>query len=221
MVPGAPLSFAADTLWSYELGYKADLLDKRLSVELALFDIRWNKLQQPIAVGATTLTGNAGKAESRGLELALRYQLNERFSIDGSLAYTDANLKEDAPALGASGERLPNSSRLSTMLGGRYSFAPAGKPAYVGVTVRQVGSRNAGFDTPTTSIPNFRMAGYTLVDLQLGVDLDGWELGAYVRNLADKRALSGADTALTSFGGPLRAFPVQPRTFGMNLSRAF
>ena len=221
VVPGAPLSFAADTLWSYELGYKADLLDKRLSVELALFDIRWNKLQQPIAVGATTLTGNAGKAESRGLELSLRYQLNERLSIDGSLAYTDAKLKEDAPALGASGERLPNSARLSTMLGGRYSFTPAGKPAYVGVTVRQVGSRNAGFDTPTTSIPNFRMAGYTLVDLQLGVDLDGWELGAYVRNLADKRALSGADTALTSFGGPLRAIPVQPRTFGMNLSRAF
>ncbi|MBP1202974.1 outer membrane receptor protein involved in Fe transport [Duganella sp. 1411] len=221
VVPGAPLSFAADTLWSYEVGYKADLLDKRLFVELALFDIRWDKLQQPIAVGATTLTGNAGKAGSRGAELALRYQLDDHFSLDGSLAYTDAKLKEDAPALGASGARLPNSARLSTMLGGRYSYELAGKPAYLGVTVRQVGARNAGFDSPTTSIPNFRMPGYTLVDLQAGVDINGWELGAYVRNLADKRALSGADTALTAFGGPLRVTPVQPRTFGMNLARAF
>jgi outer membrane receptor protein involved in Fe transport len=221
LVPGAPLSFQADTLWSYEVGYKADLLDKRLFLELALFDIRWNKLQQPIAVGATTLTGNAGKAESRGLELALRYKLDEHFSFDGSLAYTDAKLKEDAPALGPSGSRLPNSAKLSSMLGGRYAFDLAGKPAYLGLTIRQVGQRNAGFDSPGTSVPNFRMGGYTMADLQAGVDLDGWELGAFVRNLADKRALSGADTALTAFGGPLRATPVLPRTVGMTLSRAF
>jgi outer membrane receptor protein involved in Fe transport len=208
-------------LWSYEVGYKADLLDKRLFLELALFDIRWNKLQQPIAVGATTLTGNAGKAESRGLELALRYKLDEHFSFDGSLAYTDAKLKEDAPALGPSGSRLPNSAKLSSMLGGRYAFDLAGKPAYLGLTIRQVGQRNAGFDSPGTSVPNFRMGGYTMADLQAGVDLDGWELGAFVRNLADKRALSGADTALTAFGGPLRATPVLPRTVGMTLSRAF
>lgn len=221
VVPGAPLSFEADTLWSYELGYKADLLDKRLFVELALFDIRWNKLQQPIAIGATTLTGNAGKAESKGLELALRYKVNDRFSVDGSLAWTNAKLTEDAPALGASGARLPNSAKLSSMVGARYSFPMAGNPAYFGLGIRQVGQRNAGFDSPTTSIPNFRMAGYTLADLQAGVDVAGWEVGAYVRNLADKRALSGADTALTAFGGPLRATVVQPRTIGINLARAF
>jgi len=221
VVPGAPKSFAPDTLWSYELGYKADLLDKRLFIEAALFDIRWDKLQQPIAVGATTLTGNAGKAESKGLELALRYKIDERFSLDGSLAYTDAKLTEDAPALGPSGARLPNSARLSAMLGGRYTFDLGGKPAYAGLTVRHVGQRNAGFDAPGTSVPNFSMPRYTLADLQLGVEIDGWTVGGFVRNIADKRALSGADTALTAFGGPLRATPVQPRTIGMNLGRAF
>jgi outer membrane receptor protein involved in Fe transport len=221
LLPGAPKSFAPDTLWSYEFGYKADLLNKRLFIEAALFDIRWDKLQQPIAVGATTLTGNAGKAESKGLELAMRYKIDERFSLDGSLAYTDAKLTEDAPALGPSGARLPNTARLSAMLGGRYTFDLAGKPAYAGLTIRHVGQRNAGFDAPGTSVPNFTMPGYTLGDLQLGVELDGWQLGAFVRNLADKRALSGADTALTAFGGPLRATPVQPRTIGMNLARNF
>ncbi len=47
VIPGAPTCFEADTLWSYEAGYKADLLDRRLSLEVALFDIRWSKLQQP------------------------------------------------------------------------------------------------------------------------------------------------------------------------------
>lgn len=221
VVPGAPASFDPDTLWSYEVGYKADLLDKRLSFEAALFEIRWDKLQQPIAVGATTLTGNAGKAESKGLELALRYKVDEHFSIDGSLAWTDAKLTQDAPALGLSGSRLPNSARLSTNLGGRYGFDVAGRAARVGLGLRQVGARNAGFDSPGTSVPNFRMGGYTMADLQAGVDVDGWEVGAFVRNLGDKRALSSADTPLTAFGAPLRVVPVTPRTIGLNVSRDF
>jgi iron complex outermembrane receptor protein len=221
VVPGAPATFDPDKLWSYEVGYKADLLDKRLSIEAALFDIRWDKLQQPIAIGATTLTGNAGKAESKGLELALRYRVDAHFSVDANLAYTDAKLTEDAPALGPSGARLPNSARLSSSVSGRYAFEVAGRAAYAGLTIRQVGERNAGFDSPQTSVPNFRMAGYVIGDLQAGVTVDGWECGAFVRNLADKRALSSADTALTAFGGPLRATPVQPRTIGLNVARAF
>lgn len=221
VVPGAPLNFAPDKLWSYELGYKADLLDRRLFVEAALFDIRWDQLQQPIAVGATTLTGNAGKAESKGLELALRYKLDRHWSMDGSLSWTDAKLTEDAPALGPSGSRLPNTARVSATVGGRYDAEVAGRPAYAGVTVRGVGQRNAGFDGEATSVPNFNLAGYTLLDLQAGVDIDGWQVGAFVRNLADKRALSGADTALTAFGGPLRVTPVQPRTVGVSLARSF
>ncbi len=221
VVPGAPLAFESDTLWSYELGYKADLLDRRLFLELALFDIRWDKLQQPIAIGATTLTGNAGKAESKGLELALRYKLDDHWSMDGSLAWTDAKLKEDAPALGPSGARLPNTAKLSSTVGARYEADLAGHPAYAGVTVRHVGQRNAGFDSPTTSVPNFSMGGYTLLDLQAGIDIDAWQLGAFVRNIGDKRALTGADTAQTAFGGALRVTPVQPRTVGVSVARAF
>jgi len=221
VVPGAPLSFTADELWSYEVGYKADLMDRRLFLEVALFDIRWDKLQQPVAFGVTTLTGNAGKAESKGLELALRYKVNDSFSVDGSLAWTDAKLTEDAPALGQSGSRLPNTAKVSASVNARYDFDLAGKRAWAGAGVRRVGQRNAGFDSPQTSIPYFSVPGYTLVDAQMGVDVDGWEVGAFVRNLGDKRALSGADTALTSFGGPLRATPVQPRTVGLSVARAF
>ena len=221
LIAGAPLSFNADTLWSYEVGYKADLLDKRLYVEAALFDIRWDKLQQPLAVGATTLTTNAGKAESKGLELVARYKFDRSWSADGALAWTDAKLTQDAPALGPSGSRLPNSAKLSATLGARYGFDVAGKASYAGLNVRHVGQRNAGFDSPGTSIPNFSLAAYTVLDAQLGVDLGAWQLAAFARNLADKRALAGGGTALTAFGGPLRATPIQPRTIGMTVSAAF
>jgi iron complex outermembrane receptor protein len=221
LIPGAPLSFGADTLWSYEVGYKADLLDKRLYVEAALFDIRWDKLQQPVAIGATTLTTNAGTAESKGLELVARYKLDRQWSFDGALSLTDAKLTEDAPALGPNGARLPNAAKVSATLGARYGFELAGKASYAGLNVRHVGQRNAGFDSATTSIPNFSLAAYTALDAQFGVDMGTFQLAAFARNLADKRALSGGDTALTAFGGPLRATPIQPRTIGMTVTAAF
>lgn len=221
VVPGAPNSFAPDSLWSYEAGYKADLMDRRLSLEAALFQIRWNKLQQPLAVGATTLTANAGKAEVRGLELALRYAPDERFSVHGSLAYTTPELKEDAPALGPAGSRLPNTARLSLTVGGRYAFALAGQPAHVGLQARRVGQRNAGFEQVGSSVPNYSLPAYTLVDAQAGMDLGPWQLSAFVRNIGDRRALLGADTALTAFGGPLRVTPAQPRTVGLSASYNF
>jgi outer membrane receptor protein involved in Fe transport len=221
VVAGAPKSFAPDTLWSYEVGYKADLLDKRLFVEAALFDIRWDKLQQPLAIGATTVTTNAGKAEMKGLELASRYKLDARWSLDAGLAYTDAKLTENAPALGPSGSRMPNTAKLSATLGGRYALNLFGKPSYAGLNLRHVGQRNAGFNSPGSSVPNFSLPAYTVVDAQWGIDLGRVQIAAFARNLGDKRALLGADTALTAFGGPLSVTPSAPRTIGANLAVAF
>ncbi len=219
--PTAPKSFKSDSLWSYEAGYKADLLDKRLSLEAALYDIEWKGLQQPLAVDATTLVVNAGRARIQGAELFARYHVTPAWTLDASLSTIDAKLTEDAPALGPSGSRLPNSASFSGTLGATGNFALAEHAAYAGVNVRYVGERNAGFDSPTSSQPNFRMPAYTLTDLQGGVTLGKIDLGLYVRNVFDKRAILGADAALVAFGSPLHATVAQPRTIGATLSASF
>jgi len=220
-IPGSPTSFKSDSLWSYELGYKADLLDKRLSVETALYDIEWKNIQQPIAVGSGTLIGNAGRARVKGAELFTHYRVTPAWTLDASLSAIDAKLTEDAPALGPSGSRLPNSARFSGSVGATGNFTLAERPAYAGVGVRFVGERNAGFDSPESSQPNFRMPGYTLTDLQGGVTLGKVDVGLYVRNLFDRRAILGADAALVAFGSPLHATVAQPRTIGMTVSASF
>jgi outer membrane receptor protein involved in Fe transport len=220
-IPGAPTSFKSDSLWSYELGYKGDLLDKRLSLEAAAYDIEWKDIQQPVALGSGTIIGNGGRARVQGLELFTRYRLGQAWTLDGSLSAIDAKLTEDAPALGPSGSRLPNSARYAATIGATASFALAQRPAYAGANVRYVGERNAGFDNPESSQPNFRMPGYTLVDLQGGVALGRVDLGLYVRNLFDKRAIVGADAALVAFGSPLHATVAQPRTVGVTMGVSF
>ncbi|KQV47237.1 hypothetical protein ASC95_23940 [Pelomonas sp. Root1217] len=221
VIPGTPATFGHDTLWSYELGYKADLLNKTLNFEAAVFNIDWKDLQQPKAVGASTIVVNAGKARVRGLELAARYKVDAHWNLDASLAYTDPKLTEGSLALGPSGSRLPNTAKLAYTLGARYAFDLAGNPSYAGLNVRRVGQRNAGFDSPGTSVPYFSQPGYTLVDGQWGLEMGRWQLSAFVRNLTDKRAILGADTALTAFGLPLNVTTVAPRTVGANLTFNF
>ena len=221
VIPDAPKSFKSDSLWSYELGYKADLLDKRLSVETALYDIEWKGIQQPFAIGSGTLIVNAGRARVRGLELFTHYHVTPAWTLDGSLSAIDARLTEDAPALGPSGSRLPNSARFSGTVGSTGNFSLAERPAYAGVSVRYVGQRNAGFDSPQSSQPNFKMPSYTITDLQGGLTLGKVDVGLYVRNLFDRRAILGADAALVAFGSPLHATVAQPRTIGATLATSF
>jgi outer membrane receptor protein involved in Fe transport len=143
------------------------------------------------------------------------------WSIDASASTIDAKLTEDAPALGPSGSRLPNSARFSGTLGATGNFELAEHSAYAGLNVRYVGERNSGFDSAQSSQPNFKMPAYTLADLQGGVTLGKIDLGLYVRNLFDKRAILGADSALVAFGSPLHATVAEPRTIGATLSASF
>ena len=164
-IPGAPTSFKSDSLWSYELGYKANLMDRHLSIEAAVYDVEWKDIQ-PIAIATGTIIGNAGRARVKGAELFTRYRLTDAWSLDGSVSAIDAMLTENAPALGPAGSRLPNSAHFAATLGTTDKFVLADRPAYAGANVRYVGQRNAGFDSAQSSQPNFRMPAYVVADLQ-------------------------------------------------------
>ncbi|MGP1665657.1 MAG: TonB-dependent receptor domain-containing protein, partial [Rhodanobacter sp.] len=181
----------------------------------------WKDIQQALSIGSGTIAVNAGKARIQGAELFTRYSLSEHWSLDASMAYIDARLTEDAPALGASGSRLPNSAKFSGTFGVDGAFSLGGRPAHLGANVRYVGERNSGFDTAGTSAPNFKMPSYVLADIQGGVTFGSVDVGLYVRNVFDKRAILAADTNLVAFGSPLRATLVQPRTVGLTLSTKF
>jgi outer membrane receptor protein involved in Fe transport len=219
---GAPATFQPDTLWSYEGGYKADLLDKTLSLQAAVFDIRWNKVQQYTAVNGVNVIANGGKAQIDGLELSATYLPVQALTLVGGLAYSNARLTEDAPGLGAEGAPLPNNARFSANLSANFNFGLAGHPAYVGFSEHWVGNRNAGFNG-SSALPNYRLPRYSLTDLQAGIDLQRVQLSFFVRNLFDKRAQLGAETNLVDAGagGPALVNEARPITVGTTLTAKF
>jgi len=92
-----------ETNINYEIGYKADLLDKRLRLNVAVFYTEFEDLQrnQVFAFtnfdgspGQETITLNAGKSKSQGFEAELTWLATDRLMLRGSVGYLDAEYDE-------------------------------------------------------------------------------------------------------------------------------
>jgi iron complex outermembrane recepter protein len=221
-VPIAPAMFQPDSLWSYEAGYKADLLDNTLSLQAAVFDIRWKDIQQFTAVNGVNVIANGGRAQIDGTEVSATWRPTTQLSLVGGLAYNFARLTQDAPGLASKGALLPNNARVSANLAANYAFLLGGHGAYVGITERIVGKRNAGFDG-SDAAPNYHLPRYNLTDLQAGIDLERFQIALFVRNLFDQRAQLGAETGLVTsgVGGPVKVNEARPVTIGTTLTAKF
>jgi len=96
------LSFRPEKVDSYELGFKANLLDRRVYIATAAFWMDYTDVQIPGSVacnagGITTFCGvvsNAGKARMKGVEFEGRAKLIDSstgtLTLSGSLGYIDA-----------------------------------------------------------------------------------------------------------------------------------
>ena len=217
----APPMVGHDSLWSYEAGYKADLLDKTLSVEAAVYQIRWKDMQTSAAVNGLNVLVNAGKAKINGAEFGARWRPTQSLTLGTSLAYIDGELTEDAPTLGVAGERLPNSPRFAASASVNYDFAIGGRPSYVGANYRHVGQRNANFESNTS---HYKLPAYDMVDLQAGIEFKPLRLSLYLRNAFNEAAQLGATTAGAAVPLSTEAVGVnqaRPRTVGLVLEASF
>ena len=97
------VAYDAETNINYELGYKADFLDRTLRINTALFytdfdDIQRNQVVPFINAAGTpaqeTLTVNAGKSEVYGLEVETTWLPTDRLTLRASLGILEAKYKQ-------------------------------------------------------------------------------------------------------------------------------
>jgi len=213
--------FNPDTLTSYEVGYKADFLQKRASVSLSLFDIQWKDIQLVTQTDGLGLISNGGTARSRGVELFGSLNPTPHWRLSSGLAYTDARLTENVPGIGAlSGNRLPNTAPFSATANLDYLFNIGSYRSYAGATESYVGPRNSGYDN-SASTPNFRLPGYFATDLRAGIDLRVANVSLFVHNLFNRRGMQSASNLFVAGGGPTEVSFIQPLTVGMQVDVPF
>ena len=221
-----PLTYDADRLVNYELGYKAESADRRLwTFEATAYHLNWKDIQLFARVNQTGVNVNGGKARINGLEAAGSLRPARGLTLTANGAYINAKLTDDAPEAsgGLDGDWLPWVPRWSGAIHGDYEFPiTTGVDAFFGASLSYVGKRVTELNertvpgNDTISIPD-----YAQVDLRAGVDVDRWTVEAYAKNLFD----SGGITNAFGFPDPVNGdtFPageaavstIRPRTIGL------
>ena len=218
-------TFAADSLWNYEIGEKATFLDKRVTLDFDVYDILWKNIQVTVNNGGVNQLENAGTARVKGAELALSYRILAPLTLSASAAYTDARLTSPAPVLGLAdaGARLPLSPRFNFALMSTYNFdIVENYTGAVTLTDRYVGGRNAGFGTPVS--PLYALGSYNTTDLNLSIYAPhGLEASLFLKNVFDKAGEVSAATLANQYNpaAPVPVYISQPRTVGVALKVKF
>jgi iron complex outermembrane receptor protein len=122
------MTFKPEKVDSYELGWKASVLDHRLQFAAAVFDAEYKDVQVPGSAGCTVvvlgvptstfcgITTNAGGARFRGVELETNLRAAEnlatagdRLILSGSLGYLDAKYTHfiSLVTMDANGNKIP------------------------------------------------------------------------------------------------------------------
>lgn len=227
-VPPVPCQFRPDETVNYEVGAKGDLFGRLLSYDLSIYHIDWTDIQITQIVGANgfTFNTNAGKARSRGAEIAFESQPADGLSIKMWGAYTDATLRDSFQSdavFAAKGDRLPYSSKYSGRFSMDYTAAISDEvTGSIGGSVTYVGNRKGEF-VFAQDVANLRQTypGYAQVDVNAGLEFSQWTVNLFVQNLTDKRGLNGGGFYnQTSFNDNWFNF-TQPRTVGLNIAYNF
>src|SRR5262249_41620895 len=147
------------------------------------------QLRDPVSQFVYNTNGSAAK--SQGVELSVGIRPFRGFTASAWVDYDDAALTTpfpaNSPTHGASGDRLPLSSRYSGNLSLEQSFPLAPKwVGFVGAQASYVGNRIGVFGAEPE---RQYFPAYTKTDLHAGVKDDSWTITTYVNNVGDTRAL--------------------------------
>jgi iron complex outermembrane recepter protein len=133
--PAGTESYGAEHTWNYELGHKARWLKDRLESTVALFYIDWENLQlnQQIPLsGGQYYIGNAGAANSKGIEIETAYHPFSWWELFGMVGYDHAKFLNGSSAFNANlgvnqavgGNTLPYAPSFNANVGTQVSWAP-------------------------------------------------------------------------------------------------
>jgi len=225
--PTTPATYDADSLTSYEVGLKADWIDRRFGLDVAAYYLDWKDIQLFALVNDVGINANGGTAVSKGVEFTAtaRPTSNLHFALNG--AYTDAYLTQETDAIvgGLEGDPLPYVPDWSLSLSGDYEWPVLDNAtAYVGGTFSTTGDRTADFGirTPAPESRIREVPSYESIDLRAGIEFGRWSLEAYVRNLTDERGITslvGDGTLLPN--DAIGVAVIRPRTIGLTIGASF
>jgi iron complex outermembrane recepter protein len=216
---GAPLGFAPDSVWSYELGEKFRSADGRVTLNAAAYFVDWKDIQQnvPLPCGFP-FTGNLGEAHIYGGEAELDAVLVQGLVFELSGSYSHARFVNNPVATTTTiDDRVQNTPDWESSASLVYRSRVTDQLGFVArVDNVYVGSR-----VDVTAQPNL-LPSYDLTNLRAGVEGDRWSTLLFVNNVANKTAYYSNSPAINVNVATFNRTSVsQPLTFGIDVTYHF
>ena len=201
-----------------ELGMKNTFFKNQLRVNVTFFYVTVTDAQVPTLIlpDAITITKNAGKLTSKGVELELSATPLKGISMEYNAGFTDARyttlaLSQNGSAVDLSGKRQIFTPVTTSMLALQYALDLGAKKKWKAVARGEwMVSGKKYFDLANT----LDQPVYSLVNTRFGVGVAGFEIMFWVRNMTDKRYIDYA----YDFGA---AHLGNPRNVGVTIRKSF
>ena len=241
-------NFGEQEVDAYELGFKSRLFDRRLQLNLALFENQYSGLQlsQNVVLNGqlTSFVSNAAKARGRGFDMDAVAVLSDNVRVGLQYTYVDSKITSfdippppavqvdltGVPLVRSPKHSLNGSITFSHDIGpGKFEFTASESYTssytndYQGVPAGTAFPGIPGVLAPgvttTQVLALYRTKGYALTDLNASYTWDAWELSASVRNLFDKEYIATV-LAFDTVTNPLE-LPGRPRTIEFGVKYKF
>ena len=218
--PDFSQTFEEETLLSYELGLKSELLDRRLRVNAALYrteidDIILDYLPDPVNAPSLVDIFNSGTAQIQGFELEALALIGERLQLGFNYNWLDSEIDD---ALFPDGSDRTDTTVLTWAPEHAWSFSadyrqPLGAAALL--LHADYVWQDDQFGLANTDAGEVVVDGFGLLNARVAIDgiaLAGgqWQLALWARNLLD------ADDVNYRIGQTSTAY-LMPRTYALEL----
>jgi len=233
---GAPVSYAPDSVWNYEIGEKSRMFDGRLQVNADFYYDKWSGIQQALLLQCgSQYFDNAGNGRTFGPEVEVSAKLTQEWSLSASGTYTNAEITSPAAVLveGVLSNPLITSVRgcssvsdcsLPILNVPKYTFSVSlvyttrvldNYQFTARLTDNEVGPVVDESYSPLIYLPS-----YNLMNFRMSLARDRWTATLFGNNLTDEHAIISANNTSFQFNTTsyYRASTNQPLTAGLELS---
>ncbi|MGE0115066.1 MAG: TonB-dependent receptor [Steroidobacteraceae bacterium] len=229
LTPSQAVPFDAETLKSYEVGFKSDFFDRRMRFNVAGFISKYKDLQLQ-AVGkdlsglTATLTVNTGQATIKGVEAELEVRPVDRLLLTASGSYIDFKYDDLGAAAGVNAGPCITCTNIYTpkntaYLSAQYDFnlGAAGT-----LTPRISDEYRGGVQTELNNDPRVAIPSYWLANARLTWKPSDseWEASLAVSNLFDKFYYTYVHSTINQ-NGFAQATPGRPRELMLTIRKMF
>jgi iron complex outermembrane receptor protein len=208
-------TFAKEKSTAAEIGFKSQLLDRRLTLEAAIFDTKVDNMQffefLVGQFGLLRVVNNIDEVDLKGAELGATLRVTDEFKLIGGYSRTESEIKKNSSRPASVGNQSPYTPSYTATLGAELdvplSFAGLRAQAsafynLVGPTwfhvIQAQDNQTVAFGTANYTLG--QRDRYSTVDVRFALASDHWSVALVGKNVTDEKYLQEVIPA-PEFGG--------------------